>query len=279
VKSKTRRCTLPGSSIPISLRLQDLRVIHDFSANHGQERFSFRQIGGRNGEDIGGTIAAQHGEKTGAPLFRDASARTLDILGPPTLAAPPGATVLPAMRTMLCRRKNSRMIYLSRTIFLSLVMAACFAATATAVPPPGPQVDPCKQFDTAAVSAAIKAWFGPSVALSVYPVPGRGSGTCCFSAETPRHLDITIFYAPVANVAMYGFHQPTPAGNTPVAGLGDAALFQEQSNPADRYKSENISILKGRAVLVFDLTVDKNVAFVPQEKLAEFAAKEFVPKM
>jgi hypothetical protein len=32
-------------------------------------------------------------------------------------------------------------------------------------------------------------------------------------------------------------------------------------------------------VLVFDLTQDKSVAFVLKEKLAEFAAKEFVPRM
>jgi hypothetical protein len=171
------------------------------------------------------------------------------------------------------------MLYASRYIFVGLAMAACFAAEATAVPPVAPQVDPCKQFDTSAVGTAVKVWFGPSVTLDVYPVAGRGSGTCGFSAETPKHFDITIFYAPVANVEMYGFHQPTPAGNTPVAGLGDAALFEEKSNPEDRYESENIAILKGRSVLVFDITMDKSVAFVPKEKLAEFAAKEFLPRM
>jgi hypothetical protein len=176
-------------------------------------------------------------------------------------------------------RRRSQVLYASRYILVGLVMAACFAAEATALPPAAPQVDPCKQFDTSAVSAAVKAWFGPSVTLNVYPVAGHGSGTCGFSAETPKHFDITIFYAPVANVEMYGFHQPTPADNTPVAGLGDAALFEAKSNPGDRYKSENIAILKGRSVLVFDLTLDKSVAFVPKEKLAEFAAKEFVPKM
>jgi hypothetical protein len=113
-------------------------------------------------------------------------------------------------------------LYPSRYIFVGLALAACLAAEAAAVPPAAPQVDPCQQFDTNAVSAAVKGWFGPSVTLNVYPVAGRGSGTCGFSAETPKHFDITIFYAPVANVEMYGFRQPTPADNTPVAGLGDA---------------------------------------------------------
>jgi len=38
-------------------------------------------------------------------------------------------------------------------------------------------------------------------------------------------------------------------------------------------------VLKGKAVVVINITFDKSPGFVPKEKLAAFASQQLVPKM
>ena len=78
---------------------------------------------------------------------------------------------------------------------------------------------------------------------------------------------------------MYGLGQPPPPNETPVSGVGDKAVFDQDANLANRYKTENLAILKGNAVLVLSLTLDQKLAFVAKEKLADFAARQLAPKM
>lgn len=140
------------------------------------------------------------------------------------------------------------------------------------------QVDACKFIDGGSVNNAATGWFGTPIKLEVISTPGPRAGTCGFATENPKHIDISIFYAPRANASMYGFNQPIPRDTVAMSHLGNAALFQQSSNPSDRYKSENLAVLKGSAVLVFDVTLDKGLPFVPKEKLADFVSK-LVPKM
>ena len=141
------------------------------------------------------------------------------------------------------------------------------------------QVDACKLMDAAAVNAAAKAWFGATAALTLVAAPGPRGGTCEYYTDSPRHIDLTIFYAPVANPGFYGLDLPAPKNETPVSGVGDRAVYDDSNDPGNRYKVEEIAVLKGKAVLVFSVTLDKSAAFVPKEKLAEFSTKQFVPKM
>ena len=78
---------------------------------------------------------------------------------------------------------------------------------------------------------------------------------------------------------MYGLGQPTPPDETPVSGAGDRAVFDQEANPTNGLKTENLAILKGNAVLVLSVTIDEKLAFVAKEKLTEFAVKQLVPRM
>jgi hypothetical protein len=168
------------------------------------------------------------------------------------------------------------MFFRSATLLLGGVIAGCMAADAA---PPPAQVDACKLIDAAAVNSAAKAWLGATTALEGNSAPGARGGSCGFTTESPKHIDFTIFYAPAGNPEAYGLGSTAPPGETPVSGVGDKAVYDQSNDPKDRYKSEEIAVLKGRAVLVFSLTLDKSLAFVPKEKLAEFAAKQFAAKM
>lgn len=141
-----------------------------------------------------------------------------------------------------------------------------------------PPIDACKLVDSGSVNAAVSAWFGMPLKLQASSVPGPRGGTCEFATDSPKHVDFTIFYAPRANATMYGFNRPTPQGMVAVSHLGDAALFRQSSDPNDRYKSEDLAILKGTAVIDLNITEDKGLPSIGKEKLAEFAAK-LVPKM
>jgi hypothetical protein len=152
-------------------------------------------------------------------------------------------------------------------------------AMASAVHASAAQVDACKLMDAPAVNAAAKAWFGATAALTQVAAPGTRGGTCGYYTESPRHIDFTIFYAPAANPGAYGLSLPAPANETPVSAVGERAVYDQSNDPGDRYKVEELAVLKGKAVLVFSVTLDKSAAFVSKEKLAEFATAHFVPKM
>lgn len=161
-------------------------------------------------------------------------------------------------------------------LLLGLSMAAFVPAMAA---PPSAPVDACKMIDPVAVASAAKAWFSVPVMLAKDSAPGPRAGSCSFTTDSPQHIDITIFYAPSANPSMYGLGQPPPPNETPVSGVGDKAVFDQDANLANRYKTENLAILKGNAVLVLSLTLDQKLAFVAKEKLADFAARQLAPKM
>ena len=154
-----------------------------------------------------------------------------------------------------------------------------FAAASLALIASGAnQVDACKLIDDNTVNKAASAWFGMPIKLDVIPTPGPRGGTCGFETDNPKHIDITVFYAPRANPSFYGFSQPIPQDTVAVSNLGEAALFHQSSDPKDRYKSEDLAVLKGSAVLDFNITLDKGLPFVTKEKVAEFVSK-LVPKM
>ena len=166
-----------------------------------------------------------------------------------------------------------------RTTLLDAAVAAIAAmAVYTCIASGASQVDACKVVDPASVNAAVSEWFGTPVKLQVSSATGPRGGTCDFATNNPKHIDFSIFYAPRANASLYGFSQRTPEGMVAVSHLGDSALFRQSSDPTDRYKSEDLAILKGTAVLDFNIALDKELPFVPKEKLAEFASK-LVPKM
>jgi hypothetical protein len=165
------------------------------------------------------------------------------------------------------------MLRRSAILCVGLSMAPYTAAGAA-------QVDACKLIDAVAVNSAAKAWFDAIVPLTLSSVPGARGGTCGYTTESPKHIDFTFFYAPiVVDPGMYGLAQSAPKGETPVPGAGERAVYDDSTDPGGRFKMEEIAVLKGNAVLVFSLTLDKSVAFVPKEKLAEFVAKQVVPKM
>jgi hypothetical protein len=168
------------------------------------------------------------------------------------------------------------MLFRSAGLFLGLWMAGFIPASAA---PPPAQVDACKMLDPASANAAAKAWFGAPGTLAVVAAPGARGGSCGFQTETPKHIDITIFYAPSANASMYGLGQPTPSGETPVSGAGDKAVFDQDATPTNGRKTENLAILKGNAVLVLSVTIDQKLDFVAKEKLTDFAVKQLVPRM
>ena len=158
-------------------------------------------------------------------------------------------------------------------LFLSLV-------TSSSAAPPPVHVDACKLVDLASVNAAAQAWFGFPVTLAQDSASGTGSGTCDFTTDKPRHIDISIFYAPSADASRYGLgQQPPPPNEIPVSGAGDRAVFDQDAGSAGRYKVENLSILKGHAVLVLCIMFDQKLAFVAKEKLADFADRKLVPRM
>jgi hypothetical protein len=155
------------------------------------------------------------------------------------------------------------------TRYLALLFTlAALTRTASSAAPAAPQIDACKLTDKATVAATL------GVALtSMDSTPGARGGTCDFTTEPPKHLDITIFYAPIANPGMYGFNQPTPPNNIAIPNLGDAALFANITTPADRYSSENFTVLKGKSILNILVTADKSLPLIPKEKLAALALK------
>lgn len=168
------------------------------------------------------------------------------------------------------------MIFRSAGLLLGLWMAGFIPATAA---PPPAQVDACKMIDPTSVNAAARAWFGLPVTLAQVSATGARGGTCGFTADTPKHIDITIFYAPSANASMYGLGQPTPSDETLVSGAGDRAVFDQDASPTNGLKTENLAVLKGNAVLVLSVTIDEKLAFVAKEKLTDFAVKQLVPRM
>jgi hypothetical protein len=150
-------------------------------------------------------------------------------------------------------------------------------AIAGAVPPA--QVDACKLIDVNAANAAAKVWFGTAITFTGSSATGVRGGTCDFSTDSPKHIDFSVFYAPVGNPDFYGLGASRPPNETPVSGVGDRAVYDETNDAGSRYKNKDFAVLKGKAVLVISVTLDKSVPFVTKEKLAEFAAKQFVPKM
>jgi hypothetical protein len=168
------------------------------------------------------------------------------------------------------------MLFRSGGLLLALWIAGL--TSATAAPPPA-QVDACKMIDLSSINAAAKTWFGAPVTLAEISTPGARGGTCGFITDTPKHIDITIFYAPLANASMYGLGQPPPPDETPVSGAGDRAVFDQDANPTNGLKTENLAVLKGNAVVVLAVTLDQKLAFVAKEKLTDFAVKQLVPRM
>ena len=107
-------------------------------------------------------------------------------------------------------------------LFLSLV-------TSSSAAPPPVHVDACKLVDLASVNAAAQAWFGFPVTLAQDSASGTGSGTCDFTTDKPKHIDISIFYAPSADASRYGLGQPPPPNEVPVSGAGDRAVFDQDA--------------------------------------------------
>lgn len=175
------------------------------------------------------------------------------------------------MRLLVDQRSGWR--YTSVLLF-AVVATVSYSSLASSAP----QIDACRLVDSASVNAVASAWFGMPLKFQISPAPGPRGGTCDFETDTPKHIDFTVFYAPRANASMYGFNRQTPQGMVTVNHLGDSALFRQSSDPSDRYKSEDLAVLKGTAVLDLNMTLDKGLPFVEKEKLVEFAAK-LVPKM
>lgn len=160
--------------------------------------------------------------------------------------------------------------------YAALLLAA--AAVLTATPSVAAPVDACTLVDAAAINAAASAWFHTPLKLQQSTVVDARAGTCFFQTESPKHINISFFYAPRANAPMYGFNRPLGPGDIAVPNLGNAAIYNTTNDPADRYKAESLAILKGAAVLVMDITTDKSLPPVGKDNLAGFGTK-LVPKM
>lgn len=90
-----------------------------------------------------------------------------------------------------------------------VLVSVCMGVALTGAVPASAQrkvVDACKL----ARAADVAELFGGGVKLEVDSATGPRAGTCDFSTETPKHIDVVLFYAPVANVEMYGFTNPPP---------------------------------------------------------------------
>jgi len=166
------------------------------------------------------------------------------------------------------------MLIRSAPLFLGLILAARMVSAA-----PAPQVDACKLIDVATANATAKAWFGATIAFTASSAPGPRGGTCDFSPDSPKHIDFSVFFAPVGNAAAYGLGPSAPPNETPVPGVGDRAVYDQSNDATLRYKNEDFAVLKGTAVMVISVTLDKGLGFVPKEKLADFAKRQLVPKM
>ncbi|MFC5864424.1 hypothetical protein ACFPT7_19110 [Acidicapsa dinghuensis] len=163
------------------------------------------------------------------------------------------------------------MLIRSMQLLGAAMLAGCLTAGAQA------RIDACKKIDAAAVNAAASAWFGAPVTFTVNSAMGTTAGTCDYATQTPKHIEISIYYAPDVNVQMYGLGQNLQPGESLVTGVGDKAVFGLDNNSGN-YKSEKLSILKGKAVMVLTMTLDKKLPTVPKEKLADFGTKQLVPK-
>lgn len=141
------------------------------------------------------------------------------------------------------------------------------------------KIDACKKIDASAVNAAASAWFGAPVTFTVNSAMGTTAGTCDFMTEKPKHIEISIYYAPDVNVQTYGLGQNLKPGESLVAGVGDKAVFGTEDDSTTTAKSEKLSILKGKAVMILTLNLDRKLPNVPKEKLADFGSKQLVPKL
>lgn len=141
------------------------------------------------------------------------------------------------------------------------------------------KIDACKKIDAAAVTAAASAWFGAPVKLNINSAQGTTAGTCDYQTDSPKHIDISVYYAPSVNVQSYGLGENLKPGESLVTGVGDKAVFDFDDSPTTQYKSENFSVLKGKAVMILNLTIDRKLPTVTKEKLADFAKQQLVPKL
>jgi hypothetical protein len=134
--------------------------------------------------------------------------------------------------------------------FLSLLLNISIAgAMASAVHASAAQVDACKLIGASAVNAAARAWFGATAALTQVAAPGARGGTCRYYTDAPRHVDLTIFYAPGANPGAYGLSLPAPANETPVSSVGERAVY-DQSNMTHLLRPHLFpQILPGRSAI------------------------------
>jgi len=157
----------------------------------------------------------------------------------------------------------------------AVLLAAGLAAGAQS----GPKIDACKKIDAAAVTAAASGWFSAPVTFTVNSAQGKTAGTCDYQTEAPKHIEISIYYAPDVNVRMYALGENLKPGETLVAGVGDKAVFGLDDNSGSQYKSEKLSFLKGKAVMILTLNLDRKLPTVTKEKLADFATKQLVPQL
>jgi hypothetical protein len=160
----------------------------------------------------------------------------------------------------------------------SLLVFSFFTCCTAGAAPSLAKIDPCKTLDPVAFNTIATDWFGMPVTLSMTSTPGPRGGTCDFSTETPKHIDILVFYTPNGIPDNYGLGETTPPKETLVDSVGDRAVYDFDTTPTNKYKSQNLSILSGKAIIVLSLTIDQKLPLVSRLKLADFANEQLLPK-
>jgi hypothetical protein len=164
----------------------------------------------------------------------------------------------------------SRSMQFMGSAMLAVVLAAGIQAQT---------IDACKRIDAAAVSAAASSWFSAPVKFTVNSAAGSTAGTCDFQTQSPRHIEVSVYYAPNVNMQTYGLGQNLQPGESLVAGVGDKAVFGAEDNSGSTYKTEKLSFLKGHAAMILTLNLDRKLPSVAKDKLADFAKQLLVPKL
>ena len=170
----------------------------------------------------------------------------------------------PAVRE-LTRQGGDRMLFRSAHIYCR----ACRLPDAwqRAAAAPAAQVDACRLVDAAAVNAAARRSSGRPPRSRPIPRQARGEAAAGLPPNLPNIWTSRFLRARRAAARAYGPGPTADAGETPVPGVGDRAVYDQSNDPKDRYKVEEIAVLRGKAVLVFSVTQDKSVPFVAKEML------------
>jgi hypothetical protein len=167
------------------------------------------------------------------------------------------------------------MLFRFPRLLLVFSFGTCITASAT---PSLAKVDACKTLDLVTFNTIATEWFGVPITLTMTSTPGPRAGTCDFSTELPKHIDISVFYTPNGIPDNYGLGDTTPPKETLVDSVGDRAVYDFDTTPTNRYKLQNLSILSGKAIIVLSLAIDQKLPLVSRLKLADFANEQLLPK-